>query len=1380
MANIKKNFNFRNGVQVDDDNLLVTSTGLVGIGTTVPTEALDVRGNVKIIGDATITNATVGVLTLTEVAPTQIIGAGVSIKSGIVTAQGTGIVTFYGDARYLQNMPTSQWEDTNAGFAVSSIYNTGGTVGIATTNPQFTLQVGENPNQIGGVSGRGVGISSVGDIKASGIITASSFSGPFIGDITGNITGNISGGTVVSGIITAIGADINGDLDVDGHTNLDNVSVAGVSTFTGLLKANGQSSLNNVSVVGTTTFFPTGDYTRFFTEIDAQGGIVVGPVGYSTFNSSVLASAGATLNELNVTGVSTFGGIIEASAGQNKIPFLYSSMTDLPSAGSYHGAVAHVHATGSLYYAHAGNWWELVNKESDGRVGTGTEVYNIASINSSGIITAATELNSPLIGVGTDNPAHDIQVRKSGNVEVQVTSDTGSAGLTVGREPSSGKTNNAEFRYGLVSGGAPYSSAQSLDIVNYGTGNFNYHISANNPSGVDGDFHWHKGFNTRMMTLTGVGGSLGIGLTDPSQKLDVFGSAKISSSLDVGGNLAVTGTFTAGTLNATTINANLVGNATGNLTGLINSPNTGISTIPKLTSTGIGIGVTDQGFAVNINSNSNSKVIVTSDGRVGVGTTVFSASKVDVELKSDVYIHNSISVGNTSRSAVDFSDVVNIPDPLGNRPKVAYMIPPKVTTAQRDVFIDGQTGSATISSGALIYNTSTNTLQVYNGSSWGSLGSGGGGGEANQNAFSNVAVSGQSTVAADSTTDTLTLVAGSNVTLTTNAGNDTVTIAAANDNTQLSSEQVQDIVGAMFTGNTETNITATYQDSDGTIDLVVTGGGSGISNVVEDTTPQLGGNLDVQAREINTSTTNGNIKLNPNGTGVVEVRGAGGNDGTLQLNCSAQSHGIKLKSPPHSASASYTLTFPNNIVSGQFLKTDASGNLSWDSRLGAGFVNAADYGLDASATDGTNVTAINNAITALGTNGGTIFFPGGMFYLNATITLGASNNSIRFVGSGHQNFGGANDSGGTVLRKDVNNEFFNITNSRAIHFVGITFKGGAANQNGGNAGIAGGTGAITVTANAGCQGYLFENLVFHGIKNCLNFNGLSDTIIRGCRFRNPPLDTGTGAFITMDDNNYDDSTDPATGERLDQIRIENCIGDGYKGSGTGADELNNQVDGIHIKGFSNTIFVTNCSFIRLNRSYYIDNSWKGEFLYFQNAEAERASGQAGFLIDSGGNANQGNFITLDNCFASTCESHGIQLAGTLDGSVNITNCNVRDNKGHGILIDSDGGNTSIVNPVCAGNSKGSSGTNHGIFIGNDVDDVYIAGGRCGGDASVKGQGTQGRGILVNGATHSNIRIIGVNVTGNQNASEGIGASFGAGTSGNKISLNSGSTVSVNT
>ena len=169
------------------------------------------------------------------------------------------------------------------------------------------------------------------------------------------------------------------------------------------------------------------------------------------------------------------------------------------------------------------NWWELVNKESDGRVGTGTEVYNVASINSSGIITAATELNTPLIGVGTDAPVCEIQVRKTGRAEIQVTSDTGISALTIGREAGFGNTNNAEFRFG---GGSRcnYSSDKSLDLINYDTGNFNYHLSAANAGNVEGDFHWHKGINnTRLMTLTGIGGSLGIGITTPDSKLDVLG-----------------------------------------------------------------------------------------------------------------------------------------------------------------------------------------------------------------------------------------------------------------------------------------------------------------------------------------------------------------------------------------------------------------------------------------------------------------------------------------------------------------------------------------------------------------------------------------------------------------------------------------------------------------------------------------------------------------------------------------------------------------------------------------------------------------------------------------------------------------------------------------
>lgn len=62
----------------------------------------------------------------------------------------------------------------------------------------------------------------------------------------------------------------------------------------------------------------------------------------------------------------------------------------------------------------------------------------------------------------------------------------------------------------------------------------------------------------------------------------------------------------------------------------------------------------------------------------------------------------------------------------------------------------------------------------------------------------------------------------------------------------------------------------------------------------------------------------------------LQIKGDGTTDGTLQLNCSQNSHGIKLKSPNHASSSSYTLTFPTTDPSAdKFLKTDGSGNLSF-------------------------------------------------------------------------------------------------------------------------------------------------------------------------------------------------------------------------------------------------------------------------------------------------------------------------------------------------------------------------------------------------------------------------------------------------------------------
>jgi len=90
-------------------------------------------------------------------------------------------------------------------------------------------------------------------------------------------------------------------------------------------------------------------------------------------------------------------------------------------------------------------------------------------------------------------------------------------------------------------------------------------------------------------------------------------------------------------------------------------------------------------------------------------------------------------------------------------------------------------------------------------------------------------------------------------------------------------------------------------------------------DVVDDTSPQLGGNLDTNDQQIIT-VSNRDLNLYPNGTGAVEI-GGNTNPGTVILNCESNSHGIKLQSPPHSAGQSYTLKFPTgNVTADRFLK----------------------------------------------------------------------------------------------------------------------------------------------------------------------------------------------------------------------------------------------------------------------------------------------------------------------------------------------------------------------------------------------------------------------------------------------------------------------------
>ena len=164
-------------------------------------------------------------------------------------------------------------------------------------------------------------------------------------------------------------------------------------------------------------------------------------------------------------------------------------------------------------------------------------------------------------------------------------------------------------------------------------------------------------------------------------------------------------------------------------------------------------------------------------------------------------------------------------------------------------------------------------------------------------------------------------------------------------------------------------------------------------DIVDDTSPQLGGDLDVQAREINTSQSNGNIKLNPNGSGAVEVKGDGSsNNGKLQLNCSQNSHGVKLESPDHSASQSYTIKLPDNqIAADKILKVKsisgsgatAVGQLEFADAGGAGATGGgtdqAFFEGDQNVTTSYQISANKNAMAISPTidSGATITVPSG-------------------------------------------------------------------------------------------------------------------------------------------------------------------------------------------------------------------------------------------------------------------------------------------------------------------------------------------------------------------------------------------------------------------
>ncbi len=217
--------------------------------------------------------------------------------------------------------------------------------------------------------------------------------------------------------------------------------------------------------------------------------------------------------------------------------------------------------------------------------------------------------------------------------------------------------------------------------------------------------------------------------------------------------------------------------------------------------------------------------------------------------------------------------------------------------------------------------------------------------------------------------------------------------------------------------------------------------------------------------------------ISTSGTPGATIKGTSGQtDGYIQLNCSENSHGIKLKSPPHSAAQSYTLTFPQSITNGYFLKTDGSGNLSF-----------AEVNVDDTAWQSSIVTAATlNAVVGYGywidttSNACTITLPGSanvgdqIIFVDyartwATNAVTINQNSLNFQGNSSPNpvyntngqtvnivYSGATKGWIPISDDDVTDETPQITDAEYLVVAG----GGGAGKPGDNRSGGGGAGGL--------------------------------------------------------------------------------------------------------------------------------------------------------------------------------------------------------------------------------------------------------------------------------------------------------------------------------
>ena len=503
MANYRKSFNFRNGVQVDNDNFIVNPNGLVGIGTSIPTELLDVRGTTKVTGIVTTTDlfvsedlyvggiSTVGFITASDIS-----------VSGVVTA-----TKFKGDGSELSGLAQAAWNITSAGLSTLT------DVGIGTTNPEYKLQIGFNPS-----TGSGTGIDSTGNGFFSGIVTTGGL------ETTGFVT---TGNLYVSGVtshfddLTLFGAGGNVSWDRDGGEGKGQLRFSDDvllkfgtvdDDFLVIAHEPNNNVVRSYSGVGQTDkhLYLQSDNNVLITNTDGSAFSAV----FDTDDAVKLNFNGSTKIETTGTGVTVTGLTSTTDLWVDEDVYITGVATATTFFGALTGTASTATASATAFGLSGTPHVTVGNLIGAAATFTSFEVDNYAF----------SVLSTGKVGIGTSISTADLQINKSTNTLLEVITSSNTSSVSVGQSVGLGNSSGAlQFNSG------------TLKLKNFDLGGVEVELHAGTGTGTTESFKVVHDDNTRFETT--YDGKIGVNRPGAtlSRNLEVGGNAYISEDLEVVG-----------------------------------------------------------------------------------------------------------------------------------------------------------------------------------------------------------------------------------------------------------------------------------------------------------------------------------------------------------------------------------------------------------------------------------------------------------------------------------------------------------------------------------------------------------------------------------------------------------------------------------------------------------------------------------------------------------------------------------------------------------------------------------------------------------------------------------------------------------------------------